>query len=223
MATKSFFHYAQYHRDYFLKNCQKVVYKKGQVVVWPEDDNPWIYFLASGLVQVSFTINTGDERLVGYFVPGQTFAQSGSFYQDQGGGLEYIAAEKSEMYRMPRKEFLARINNNILFARDYNQILLKNQIFLIDRIVYQGESSIYRRTLRWLLFMAKYYCADAPGFDCRIIVPLTHADIANFLHVTRESAGKHINGLIKHDLIKKEQKYILIPSLAAIEDRLNGA
>lgn len=189
-----------------------MLYKKGYCLVRPEDENPWIYFLQSGLVKVSFAFNTGEERLVGYFIPGQTFAQSGSFYADEGGGLEYVAAEDTIVYRISKEAFFSQLKTDPNFNADYIQILLKNQIFLIDRIVYQGESTVDRKMLRWLIFMSKYYC-DHTEKGCRISVPLTHDDIANFLHITRESAGKALNKLAKRKLVTLDKKHIVIPAI----------
>lgn len=212
---KSFFHFAKTHQKIFQTQGKKVTYKKGYCLVRPEDESPWIYFLDSGVVKVSFAFSTGEERLVGYFVPGQTFAQSGSFYSDEGGGLEYVAVEETVVYRVSRQDFFRLLRTNPDFNADYLQNLLKNQIFLIDRIVYQGESTLDRKMLKWLLFMAKYYC-DHTESGCRIYVPLTHDEIANFLHVTRESAGKTLNKLAKTNLITLDRKHIIIPDMSKI-------
>lgn len=219
-TVNSFFHYAYEHESFFKQNGNRILYKKGQALVRPEDDNPWIYYLASGLVEVSFAFSTGDERLIGYFVPGHTFAQSGSFYQDEGGGLEFLATVPVETYRIPRDVFFSMLRKDAGFSYDYIQTLLKNQLFLIDRIVYQGEVTVYRKTLRWLLLMAKYYCDETNDNQYRIAVPLTHDTVGRFLHVTRESASKTLKRLAQDGLVSVEKKRITILDKAAIEAKL---
>lgn len=212
----SFFDYAQHHADFFTQYGQKVVYKKGQYLVVAIDESPWVFFLQSGTVQASFTLADGDERLLGYFISGTTFAKSGSFFADSGGDIEYRAADTVTAYRIRHDMFFDRLRNDGVFAEEYRSMLLKNQIFLIERIVYQGEKTIERKLLRWLLFMAKYYGTPA-GSGCRIAVPTSQHDIANFLHASRVSIGNALQALAATKTISIHQRHITIHDIAAVK------
>lgn len=215
----SFFAYAHAHADYFKKHGQKVTYRRGQFLVNMADDSPWVFFLEEGTVKVLFSLSDGSERLIGYFVPGLTFAQSGSFYADSGGSVEYVAVNSVVAWRLPRDTFLEALKNSTPVTADYTDMLLRNQIFLIERIVYQGEQSTRRKLLRWLLFMAKYY-SDG-GKDRRdITIPLTQNDIANFLHVTRVSVSTALRVLSQQDLVATSRNCLTIKSITAIKREL---
>lgn len=217
-----FFESMENHRAFFTKHGQKVTYKKGQYYIMPSDDSPWVFFLVEGLVKISFTFSDGNDRLIGFFLPGMTFAQSGSFFQDEGGGLEYCSVGTSTAYRLPWQVFLDQLEKDRAFSQDYVRALLRNQIYLVERIVYQGEKGIYPRTVRWLLFMAKFYghSTDENKDTCTIAVPLTQETAANFMHVTRESASFAFRKLTSQKLISVKKKLITIPSLSALKQEL---
>ncbi len=217
---QSFLHDAKHLGSYFASHGQKITYKKHQCLIRPEDDNPWVYYLASGFVDVAFSFNTGERRLIGFFIPGSTFAQSGSFFKDEGGGLEYTAITDTIVYRLARTDFFELMRKETNLNEDYLMTLLKNQLFLIDRVVYQGESGIRRKVLRWLLFMSKYYCEKSDKYDCKIAVPLTQEMIADFMHTSRESVSKTIHALTVKDFIHVEKKHIIIHSIDALRSEL---
>ncbi len=191
-------------------------YKKGQYLVVAIDESPWVFFLQSGIVQASFTLADGDMRLLGYFTPGVAFAKSGSFFADSGGDIEYQAVDTVTVYRVQREVFFTQLRSNVVFAEEYRAMLLKNQLFLIDRIVYQGEKTIERKLLRWLLFMAKYY-GESTGAACYITVPTLQHDIANFLHASRVSIGNALHDLTATKIIATHQRHITIHDMAAIK------
>jgi len=214
-----FFDYQTQHEKYFMQHGQKVTYKKGQYIVSPVEESSWVHFLVSGTAQASFSFTNGSTRLIGMFIPGMSFAKSGAFFKDSGGDLEYVALENVVIYRIPQAEFFQILATDALFNQEYMGWLLKTQILLIERIVYQGENTIERKTLRWLLFMAKFY--GIPGENgVKVQIPMTHETIANFLHATRESISKTIKRLQDAELIHINKKVITIPSLEALHDAL---
>lgn len=205
----SFFTYAHEHEKFFTAHGQRVTYKKGQYIVTPLDDSPWVFFLSEGVAQASFVFNDGNERLIGYFLPGMTFAKSGSFFANNDGFLEYIAKETCTVFRIKRELFRQKLIDNTSFNSEYMDMVLKNQMFLIERIVYQGESGIDMKFLRWVAFMVKYY-GDQHGKTSNIIVSTNHQEIANFLHVTRVSVGKVIKKYTALGVIDTQKKRIVV-------------
>ncbi len=216
----SFFKYAKLQGEYFYQQGQKLNYAKNRYLVTMHDENTSIYFLISGNVRVSFSLVDGSERIIGYFLPGMIFAQSGSFYGDEGGALEYKAVSPVTVLRLPRQDFLAELKANQQLNAEYIDILFRNQIFLIDRVVYQGEHNVDKKFLRWLLFLVKYYAEEIDG-KLRVMVPMSQDDMANFLHVTRVSINKAISYFTKQDLIGRDGKYLIIHDVQAIKHALS--
>lgn len=212
----SFFGYNSVHEKFFKAHGNTVPFKRGQYLVAAMDESPWVFFLADGLVKVQFGFNNGTERLIGYFLPGMTFAQSGSFFSDSGGELEYIAATPNSVYRIRREVFLQQLQVDLDFSSAYLDMILKNQIFLIERIVYQGENTVEKKFLRWLLFMMKYYGQESAG-TCQIMIPITQTEIANFLHTSRVSVSNAMIPLCDKQVISITSKYITVHDAARIK------
>ena len=205
----SFFDYMHEHEKFFKQKGQLINIPKNQYIVTIYDESPWVYFLLDGLIKVSFTLVNGEHRIIGYFIPGMSFAKSGSFFVDSGGNLEYSSVKKSAVYRVPRADFLSYLQKNQKFNQEYTSWLLKSQILLIERIVYQGEPTIERKVIKWLLFMAKYY-GYKQQHVITIDIPLTQELIAEFVHATRESVGVVMRKLEQAKLITSKNKLITI-------------
>lgn len=220
-----FFLYSKVHGAYFKKHGQKLTYKKGHYLATPQDKNPWVYFLDDGIVRICFSFEAGQERLLGYFIPGMTFAQSGSFFDQEEGGLEYVANTDISVYRISRDDFFEQLRINPEFNQDYVSSLLRNQLYLVDRIVYLGEKRVYARCIRWLQLISKFYGESQTKGGSKgsvITVPMTQDTIADFLHVTRESVSTCLTKLRKKGLISIKHKVITIPDLAKLKAELES-
>lgn len=216
-----FFKPLKLHYKFFNDNGELVKYKKNQYIVTPTEENKWVYYLVDGYVKVSFSFNDGIDRLLGFFIPGMTFAQSGSFYADEGGGLEYCTVKSSTVLRIPRELFLAKLRSDTNFNLEYTDQVMRNQIFLIDRVVYQGERDIYHKAIRWILFMTKYYGEAQADNTIRLTIPITQDVAANFMHITRESTSTTLGKLKKSGLIEFEKKHLIIKDLSGLNKLLN--
>jgi CRP-like cAMP-binding protein len=215
-----FFQSLEHHHTYFKKYGQLVTYRKNEYLANSHDPNNWVFFLVSGLVCVGFSTESGEDKLIGYFLPGMTFAQSGSFFDEFSTvQLDYKACDESSVLRVDRKQFLASIKGDNNLSEDYVNALLRNQIFLIERIVYQSEKGVYNKCVRWLLFMAKFY-GQKTSSGIKIITPITQETAANFMNVTRESAASALITLKNKSLISTRRKHLTIHSLASLEKEI---
>lgn len=217
-----FFHYSHIHQNHFAKLSEVVEYKKNQYLVWRKDESPWVFFLLEGIVKVTFSFKDGSTRFIGYFTPGMTFAQSGSFLADPDGKIEYVATENIKVYRIKKELFLEALDSNLEFCREYLNITLKNQIFLIERIIYQGEKNIDTKFAHWLLFMNKYY-GETQKTHRHIYIPITQEIIANFLHITRESINATIQKFVKAKYINIVNKRIIINDKKALQEIIQNS
>lgn len=217
----SFFGPLEHHREYFTKHARPTYYKKGEYLTNSHDPDIWVFFLVDGLVSVGFGSNSGDDRLIGYFLPGMTFAQSGSFFEGiNTTRLDYKATTNCSVLRLPRDDFLKAVSRDPDLNKDYVFGLLRNQIFLLERIVYQSEKGVYNTCVRWLLFMARFY-GQQIGPEVHIMTPITQEIAANFMNITRESAAVALKKLKTKKLISLQRKQATIHNLALLEKELN--
>jgi CRP/FNR family transcriptional regulator len=216
----SFFQPLFHHKRFFSKSGQTINYKKGEYLANSHDPNNWVFFLVDGLVSVGFSSDTGESRLIGYFLPGMTFAQSGTFFEEFiTVQLDYKACTDSKVLRVNRQVFLEKIHQDTGLNTDYITALLRNQIFLIERITYQSEKGVYKKCIRWLLFMAKFYGIQ-DNDKLEIQVPITQELAANFMNITRESAAAALKKLKHKKLISFKSKRATIHNPTLLQQEL---
>lgn len=216
------FKYSQTHHDYFTKSGEKVIYKKGHLLVDSITKSSYVYFLENGILKAVFNSADGTERLLGFFFPGTTFAQSGSFFDNPTSGIAYELVETSTLYRVSSDEFFKKLNTNNEFTVAYLQTVLQNNLFLIERIIYQGEKDINAKFLKWLMFMSKFYGIDLENKARLIPISMTQDTISNFLHSTRESINRVFFSLKKEGYISVKHKQITINDVEKFQKYCNS-
>lgn len=209
MDTSSRFIFLERHEAFFMDKGRRFQYAKNQYVLRGDDPSEYVYFLSEGLAKLSFTGSRHDERIVGYFLPGMNFAQTRSFFEADGGGLEVTTVTPSVLYRVTIQEFLQQLGADPEFKDEYLQQLMRNQIYLLDRTIYMSEAGIYFRMVRWLLLMAKYYGSETAD-GIRISPELTQSTICNFVHASRESVATTLKRLSKEGAVRIERKHITV-------------
>lgn len=215
-----FFTFGKVNEAYFKAKGEKIQYKKGFPLVWDKEKVPWVFFLTDGLVRVSLQSTSGPEILIGYFLPGMTFAQSGSSFDIVTKGITYETSTPSTIYRIPIDEFFKDIESNHELTQELLVSAFRNQILLVERIGYQGEKGIKAKFIKWLLFMAKYY-GNTNGKEVEIYIPLTQETIGQFVNATRESINKTMSDLAKSGLIQTHKKKITILDLDKLTSEIS--
>ncbi len=208
------------HRRFFHAHGRAFHYKKDQLFSLPSDSHPWVYYIESGIVKVSFSIDNTTERLIGFFVTDMIFAQSSVFYNADNGKVSFTTMVPTKVFRMDKDTYLAQVVSNAKLKNEYIQCILHNQSFLLDRIVYQAEPNVDKKFLRWVLFMLKYYgpLTEKPA---TILMRVTQETIANFLHVSREAVNKSMMHYIKQGVISVDKKLITVEDMPRLQAELN--
>jgi len=202
--------------NFFEDHGDELIYKKGEPIAWAKDKSEWVYFLVKGYARFCFSPPNGTGRTIAFAAPGFVFAQVGSFFNENDGQTSFFAATDALVYRVPRKLFLSAIADDRDMGIAYRELLSRYQILFVERIVYSGESGLYMKCLRWLMFMHKHY-GEKNGKYFTIPIPLTQETIADFLHTTRESVNVILKELKKKKLIAIEKKELTILDLEKIQ------
>lgn len=221
-TTTDFHHFAEAHETFFKQHGNRVVYKKGQLLVGHGEASPWMFFLERGRVKLMITSHDGEARILGFFFPGMTFSQSGVFYALPHMSLEYEAyVDECIVWRVKREEFYAACQQDKAIYNDWYTTIHRNQDMLVERILYLGEKEPRRRIIGWLLAAARYYSNTQPDGSVQLAVPLTQDAIAGFVHLGRESVNKIIGELKTRNMIRVKNRIITISNLETIRTTLS--
>lgn len=211
-----FHSYAKTHLQFFEEHGQKILYKKGQLLVRRDEPSPWMFFLENGLVKMAFASQDGTERIYGFGVPGMSFTQSGSFYALPHVDLEFEAHTDCTVWRLPREQFIKELETNIPMLREWHERILQNHNMLTERILYTGEKDPRNRIIAWLLAMARYFSFAQEDGSVVLEVPMTQDIMASFVHLSRERTNIVLSDLRRRGLISVEKQYITVPDIALL-------
>ena len=208
------------HREFFMRTGKRIDYPKGQIMSWPDDQQSWVYFLDTGFIRTSCSYTDGSENILGYLRPCSTFSQASTSFNHAGRlEMEFYATQDCVIYRVKLEDFWNELQTNQIFSNDYLVMQLRDEMMMVDHIIWLGEHDLGRRFIRWILMMAKFY-GEAEDSSVLITVPQTHTEVAAWLSIRRETAGKLIRKYSESGHISLKAKSLRVTNLKQLENLL---
>lgn len=208
------------HRQFFETEGEKLLYPKGRIASWSDDKQSWAYFLSSGSIRTYSSYADGSDKILGYLRPGSTFSQASTAFNHGGRGeMEFLALQDCTIYRVKVEDFWMKLQTDKPFSNDFLMMQLRDEMMMVDHIIFLGEHDLERRFARWLLMMAKFY-SETIGDELFITIPQTHTEIAAWLGLSRETVGKLVRDFIDRGCILLKQKRLRIDNLPKLEQIL---
>ena len=194
-------------------------YRAGETIFFEGDEVNYLGNVVSGVVKLGKLLPDGRQQIVGL-----QFASDflGRAFKDKAT-CHAEAATDVELCIFPRKPFESLLND----SHDLEDRLFANTLDELDAardwLLLLGRQSAREKVARFLLMIARRIpnigCgavedADAIRFD----LPLSRADMADFLGLTIETVSRQITRLKTDSLINVEQnRTIIVPSVARLE------
>lgn len=210
------FSYSTIHRTFFHEVGHKAHYSKHQLLTRSDEPCPWAFFLEEGLVKVAFSSGEYDQRILGYFLPGMAFAQSGVLLGRLTRRLTYEAVDDVTVYRVDAQQFADQLDTDPAFMRDFLRRSQENQLFMIERLIFASEKDLRRRIAQWLCAMVHFYSVETKNGH-EIMIPMTQTIIGEFTNATRESVSKIMRDYINQGYLSVNQKKITVHNLDDLE------
>ena len=207
------------HKAYFEQHGKRLEYDKHQRFIRTDDPRHYMYFIDSGYVKISWTLDNGDERIITVLPAGISLRQQHSIYDLDGVISDATTFTPSVIWRAPEELFFAQMKTCLDFTTELTLQGFRAKDYLIDQLVCLGEPTIYRRALRWLLLMAHWY-GQSSSAGVRITPPLTQEIIGNWLHASRASISPIIKTLTEKGLIVIKNKQLTVVCLDRVKEEL---
>lgn len=208
------------HKLFFEANGEMLQLPKGRIASWSHDKQSWAYFLSSGCIKTYSSYTDGSDKVLGYLQPGSTFSQASTAFDHGGRGeMEFFALQDCIIYRVRVEEFWGNLQTDKAFSNDFLMMQLRDEMMMVDHIIFLGEHDLEQRFARWLFMMAKFY-SDMVDNQVVITIPQTQSEIAAWLGLSRETTGKIVRKFISLGVITLKQKQLRIRSLAQLEKLL---
>ncbi len=195
----------------FFRKYQLVHFKKRQTLLRAGDTPSGVYYVERGFVRLYSVSESGKELTLVIYKPGDFFPVVWSFTQEPS--IYYFETYSDVTVRKaPREEFLAFISRDpALFLDTVNPILLRFKSAL-RRMEYLVFGNAYAKVASIFRILAKHYGRVA-GDETKILIPLTHRDIAALVGITREATSIEVQKLIKKGIITQKDHLFVIPSM----------
>lgn len=194
--------------------------KAGQVILSEAEDVDFFANVVSGVVKLIKTLPDGRQQIVGLlFAPdflGRAYGKQQAFYAE--------AATDVELCCFPHDQFERVLKNypgleHRLFEYTLNELDSAREWMLL-----LGRKTAEEKVASFLLMLAKRSALlgcnhITPNIDLRFVLPLTRADMADYLGLTIETVSRQITKLKARKIISLEDnRNFVVPELTALED-----
>jgi CRP/FNR family transcriptional regulator, cyclic AMP receptor protein len=193
-------------------DCSVQHYDDGELVIGHTDTTVDVLLLVSGAARVS--LYSADGQRVGFIeLPrGMMFGEI-SALDGLPRSASVEASEASIIARLPRRRFLALMEDNPAFAIAVAQQLAGHVRRLTTRVFEFSTMAVRQRLRAELLRLAK----PAASADTGVIASLpTHAELASRISTHREAVSRELAWLDDGGFVVKQGRNLLIPSLGKL-------
>jgi CRP-like cAMP-binding protein len=195
---------------------------KGQIIQSTEYRRVF-NFVAGGYIKRYLISNDGSYGVQVIYGPGDffpiTLAYSSVFDLSINEGPEiyyYEAITNAEIYTIDEAVLKEAVLANPLLYKDLFSIAGKRIHSTLHGLENLTLSNSYHRVAHEVLYMAKKF-GEKKSQGTKILVPLTHQDLADLLSLTRETVSAAMVQLRKKKLIITD-KNIIVPDMAKLEE-----
>ncbi|MBI3443092.1 Crp/Fnr family transcriptional regulator [Candidatus Woesebacteria bacterium] len=192
----------------FFLAGERVVYKKGQVIVDQDEIPSGVYYIEQGFVRIYSTNQEGEEKVHAIYKAEEIFPLLWAL-RDIKKEFSYKTLDTTVLYKVKKKEFQTFVRQNSSHALELIDKLSGLLNIFMDRVDNLVTPKAYPRVISRLLFFANRF-GRTDGREVAIAIPLTHSDIANSIAISRETASREIHKLIKKGLIAYKDRSIII-------------
>ena len=189
--------------------------KKGETVVEADRDLNEVYYLKKGFIREYTFSSQGVELTLHVFAPGSYFPM-----------VDVLAGVKNRYYYetlTPVELYITSIEKMLKFFRgepdlvlDLTRRLLLGLDKLLTRIEFLVFGKAETRVVSALLFLARHF-GRQKNKEVQIQYLFTHKDIASFAGISRETASREIEKLVRKKVIEYKNHLLLIKNLETLK------
>ena len=200
MSDESF-HEVMLHSDLLF-------FKKNKLVFEYNSKADHFYLVRSGKIVIFQNSESGKEKIIDIYEPGEVFAESLLFSENPYYGLNARAIINTELYCFDAKTYKAQLKQSselcfTLMTELSNRISIQNKEIV--------ELSIYDAQYRLVNYLLKKCCwDDQKSCNSSVILSTTKALLASRLSITSETFSRVLGTLKKQGLITIKHETITI-------------
>ncbi len=192
----------------------------GAIIFHAQEEASYLSNIVSGVIKLSKSLADGRQQIVGLqFAPdflGRAFGGENPYFAEAVTDVELCQFSKAKFeellveYPMLEQTLFERTLDELDSARDWMLLL--------------GRKTAVEKVATFLLLLARRAgdqgcLPDEAGAAIRIVLPITRADIADYLGLTIETVSRQITRFKSKEIIQMvNNRTIIIPDLGALEE-----
>jgi CRP-like cAMP-binding protein len=194
------------------------IYKKGDVLIHPEDEAKQIYYLERGHVRQYTVTKDGEDLTINVYKQGAFFPMA---YVVDGYKNTYIfeVMDSSSLRVAEFKTVVAFIKQQPDVLFNLLQRLYSGMSGVLSQVEQLMSGNARKRLLTALLISAKRF-GQAKEADIHIPLKFTHQDLAALTGLTRETVSREMIKLKQEGLIEYANILITVKNIQKIEEEL---
>lgn len=199
----------------FAEIGHRRAFRAGDVLFHETDASTHVYFCVTGRVRLGAAGASGRGLLLDVKVPGDMFGEL-SAIDGRGRSATAVAMEPTEVRELTGDQFLAAL------AADPRAAIAELQAVTSDlrranaRICAGETEPVVTRTARLLLELSDRFTSGSAASEVIWTVPLTQADLAEWLGATRETTARSLGTLRRAGLISTGRNCVTVHDREAL-------
>lgn len=205
----------------FFSNYPLVTFEPGERFKRPNEKAYLVRYLKSGFLRAHAYTESGKDISLVYLAP-EDYQRIVIGFSEKLDDLYITALTKVELWRVPKKDFVAFLRENPDASIELVEGLF-NMIAIFGRqdgILKCGGSP--ERIAHFLIDLATKFSHKTASNEYVVAFPLTHQMIADYTGLTRETVSIQLAKLKKDKIIDYINGYVHIYTLDPLRKRIEG-
>lgn len=191
-------------------NCAGARYRKGEVIFRQGSLSSQISYVKTGLVKIHKEGPSREQILM--LVKSPRFIGIPTILGNKIYQYSASAVESVEICYIDTDIFKTMILRNGKFANEIINGLCKDELSFFDRSINQMQKQLHGRIADALLYLSEEIFESAA-----FIMPLSRAELGDFVHASRESVTRALSALQRNGCISIKGKHINILNVALLK------
>ena len=203
----------------FFKSHTRLQYKKGEVIIRPQDSPSGIYLIEWGFVKAYTITKYGEENSLIIRSSGSIFPLIWAF-TGQHREVTYEAMEATSVWRVAKSDYLDFLSQNPSVLPVILDMAIEAYRLHSERVMTLSYRTARERIISFLVTHAHRFGIKNKDGSVTIQAPLRQSDIASSVNATRETTSREINTLKKKGYIEINEHRIILKNIPAFKEQL---
>jgi CRP/FNR family transcriptional regulator, cyclic AMP receptor protein len=185
----------------FFKTHTRIQYKKGEVIIRPQDQPDGVYLIEWGFVKAYTITKYGEENLLIVRSSGSIFPLIWAFTGEHRQ-VTYEAMEPTSVWRVAKSDYLEFLQQNSNVLPVILDMAIEAYRLHSERVMTLSYRTARERIISFLISHAHRFGIKNKNGSITIQAPFRQSDIASSVNATRETTSRELNTLKKKGFIK---------------------